>query len=154
MEIVAKCPQCDAGLPVNAADAPAAIKCGGCGRDIALSFSDPVKSGLGLDRCPVCGGGDFYGRKDFDPKMGLTVVVIGIVISAAFYWFKRDLIAYSILAAATLVDLVIYQRLKDLSVCYRCHTEFRGPNARNSPAFDLHTADVLEMEYERRIGRR
>ena len=55
MEIVAKCPQCDAGLPVNAADAPAAIKCGGCGRDIALSFSDPVKSGLGLDRCPVCG---------------------------------------------------------------------------------------------------
>jgi hypothetical protein len=154
MEIVAKCPQCDAGLPVNAADAPAAIKCGGCGRDIALSFSDAVKSGLGLDRCPVCGGADFYGRKDFDPKMGLTVVIIGIVISATFYWFKRDLIAYSILAAATLIDLVIYQRLKDLSVCYRCHTEFRGANARNSPAFDLHTADVLEMEYERKIGRR
>ena len=70
------------------------------------------------------------------------------MISASFYWFKRDLIAYSILAAATLVDLFIYGRLKDLSVCYRCHTEFRGPEARNSPAFDLHTADVLEMEYE------
>ena len=154
MEIVAKCPQCDAGLPIQAADAPGAIKCGGCGRDMALSFSESVKAGLGLDRCPVCGGADFYGRKDFDPKMGLTVVIIGIVISAAFYWFKRDLIAYSILAAATLVDLVIYQRLKDLSVCYRCHTEFRGPNTGSSPAFDLHTADVLEMEYERKIGRR
>ena len=86
-----------------------------------------MQIGPDVDRCPVCGGADFYGRKDFDPKMGLTVVIIGIVISAAFYWFKRDLIAYSILAAATLVDLVIYGRLKDLTVCYRCHTEFRGP---------------------------
>jgi hypothetical protein len=139
---------------VNAADAPPVIKCGGCGRDIPLTVSAFVRTGEKLDRCPVCGGSDFYGRKDFDPKVGLTVVVIGIVISASFYWFKRDLIAYSILAAATLVDLFIYGRLKDLSVCYRCHTEFRGPEARNSPAFDLHTADVLELEYERKIGRR
>ena len=78
----------------------------------------------------------------------------GIAISAIFYWFKRDLIAYSILAAATLIDLFIYGRLKDLTVCYRCHTEFRGPEARRAPAFDLHTADVLEQEYERKIGRR
>ena len=154
MNVLVKCPRCDAGLPVEAADAPDAIKCGGCGCDIALSLSESVRAGRALDRCPVCGGADFYGRKDFDPKMGLTVVIVGIVISAAFYWFKRDLIAYSILAAATLIDLIIYQRLKDLSVCYRCHTEFRGPEARHSPAFDLHTADVLEMEYERKIGRR
>jgi len=154
MNVLVKCPRCDAGLPVKAADAPDVIKCGGCGCDIALSLSESVRAGRALDRCPVCGGADFYGRKDFDPKMGLTVVIVGIVISAAFYWFKRDLIAYSILAAATLIDLIIYQRLKDLSVCYRCHTEFRGPEARHSPAFDLHTADVLEMEYERKIGRR
>jgi hypothetical protein len=154
MNILAKCPKCDAGLPIDAADAPAAIKCGSCGREIPLSVSEPVRTGSGLDSCPVCGGRDFYGRKDFDPKMGLAVVIVGIVISATFYWFKRDLIAYSILAAATLIDLFIYGRLKDLSVCYRCHTEFRGPGARNSPAFDLHTADVLELEYERKIGRR
>ena len=154
MDILARCPQCDAGLPVNAADAPDAIKCGRCGRDIPLSISESLRAGQGVDRCPVCDGADFYGRKDFDPKIGLTVVIIGIAISAGFYWFKRDLIAYSILAAATLIDLIIYQRLKDLSVCYRCHTEFRGPEARTAPAFDLHTADVLEQEYERRIGRR
>ena len=154
MDIVAKCPKCDAGLPVSAAEAPEAIKCGGCGRNIPLSISESLRIGQGVDRCPVCNGAEFYGRKDFDPKMGLTVVIIGIAISATFYWFKRDLIAYSILAAATLVDLIIYGRLKDLTVCYRCHTEFRGPEARQAPAFDLHTADVLEQEYERRIGRR
>ncbi|HEY3043033.1 MAG TPA: hypothetical protein VGJ39_03360 [Vicinamibacterales bacterium] len=108
----------------------------------------------GVDRCPVCDGEDFYGRKDFDPKIGLTVVIVGALISAGFYWFGRDLIAYSILAAAALIDLVVYGRLKDLTVCYRCHTEFRGAYPRTAPAFDLHTADVLEQEYERRIGRR
>ena len=154
MQILARCPQCDAGLPVNAADAPDAITCGRCGRDIPLSTSESLRAGEGVDRCPVCNGADFYGRKDFDPKMGLTIIIIGIAISVGFYWLKRDLIAYSILAAATLIDLLVYQRLKDLSVCYRCHTEFRGAYTRAARAFDLHTADVLEQEYERKIGRR
>src|SRR3954452_12808737 len=119
-----------------------------------LTFSAPLRADTGVDRCPVCEGGDFYIRKDFDPKVGLTVVTIGALTSAVFYWFGRDLIAYSILAAAALIDLVVYGRLKDLTVCYRCHSEFRGGYKRTAPAFDLHTADVLDQEYERRIGRR
>jgi hypothetical protein len=154
MQILAKCPTCDAGLPVDASDAPAAITCGRCGRTISLSISEALRAGRAVDRCPVCEGGDFYLRKDFDPKLGLAVVVVGALISAGFYWFGRDLVAYSILAAATLIDLAIYGRLKDLTVCYRCHTEFRGRFAHRASAFDLHTADVLELEYERRIGRR
>ena len=154
MDIVVKCPQCDAGLPVRAADPPAAIKCGRCGRDIPLSFSGALREDRGVDRCAVCDGPDFYTRKDFDPKIGLAVVMVGALISAVFYWYERDLIAYSILAGAALIDLVVYGRLKDLTVCYRCHSEYRGAYPRTAPAFDLHTADVLEQEYERRIGRR
>jgi len=154
MEFLAKCPKCDAGLPVDAASAPESITCGGCGCEMALSVSDTLRENRGVDRCPVCRGGDFYIRKDFDPKVGLTVVIVGALISAAFYWYGRDLIAYSILGFATLIDLAIYGRLKDLTVCYRCHSEFRGPFEHKAVAFDLHTADVLEMEYERRIGRR
>jgi uncharacterized protein (DUF983 family) len=154
VQIVAKCPRCDAGLPVRAADGPAAIKCGRCGREIPLAISDAVRADRVVDRCAVCGGAEFYTRKDFDPKLGLTVVVIGALISGAFYWFGRDLLAYSILASAALIDLVVYGRLKDLTVCYRCHSEFRGAYERTAPAFDLHTADVLEVEYERKIGRR
>ena len=154
MEVLAKCPTCDAGLPVRAAEAPAAITCGGCGRDIPLTISPALRGDTGVDRCPVCEGGDFYIRKDFNPKVGLTVVIIGALISAGFYWFGRDLIAYGILASAALIDLVVYGRLKDVTVCYRCHSEFRGSYPRTAPAFDLHTADVLEQEYERRIGRR
>ena len=154
MQILAKCPKCDAGLPVSAAEAPAAIKCGSCGREMPLAYSEPLLADRAVDRCPVCDGTDFYIRKDFDPKVGLTVVIIGALISGAFYWYGRDLIAYGILGGAALIDLVVYGRLKDLTVCYRCHSEFRGAYTKTASAFDLHTADVLEMEYERRIGRR
>jgi hypothetical protein len=141
-------------LPVAASEAPSAIKCGRCGREIALTISEALKADRAVDRCPVCAGSDFYIRKDFDPTIGLTVVVIGAIISGVFYWFGKDFIAYSILGGAALIDLVVYGRLKDLTVCYRCHSEFRGAYERAAPAFDLHTADVLELEYERRIGRR
>lgn len=154
MQVVAKCPKCDAGLPVDANEPASAIKCGACGQEIPLTFSGALTADRAVDRCPVCGGADFYIRKDFDPTIGLTVVVIGALISGVFYWFGKDLVAYSILAAAVVIDLVVYGRLKDVTVCYRCHSEFRGAYERTAGAFDLHTADVLELEYERKIGRR
>jgi hypothetical protein len=152
--IVAHCPKCDAGLPVGAAEAPESIRCGRCGHVVRLAFTEALRNDARVDICPVCAGHDFYIRKDFDPKLGLTVVVIGAVISGAFYWFGEDLIAYGILAGAALIDLVVYGRLRDVTVCYRCHSEFRGKYERTAAHFDLHTADVLEQEYERKIGRR
>ena len=154
MQVLAKCPKCDAGLPVDAADAPASIKCGRCGRDIPLDISAAVKGDTAVDRCPVCSGSDFYIRKDFDPTIGVAVVAAGAIVSAIFYFFNRDFIAYGILAAIALIDLVVYTRLKSVTVCYRCHSEFRGSYPRTAAPFDLHTADVLEVEYERKIGRR
>jgi hypothetical protein len=154
MQVIARCPKCDAGLPINAAEALESITCGGCGHLLSLSFSQDLRADTRVDACPVCGGSDFYIRKDFDPKLGLAVVIIGALISAGFYWVGEDLIAYSILAVAVLIDLIVYGRLGDVTVCYRCHSEFRGQYRRSASHFDLHTADVLEQEYERRIGRR
>jgi hypothetical protein len=154
MQIVVRCPTCGAPLPVSAADVPAVIRCGRCGREIGLSIGDALRDDCAVDWCPVCQGADFYKRKDFDPKLGLVVIVSGAAISAGFYWFGRDAIAYGVLAGAAAIDFLIYGRLKDVTVCYRCHAEFRGAYTRTAPGFDLHTADVLEQEYERRIGRR
>jgi hypothetical protein len=154
MQVVAHCPKCDAGLPVSAPEAPGSIKCGGCGQVLQLAFSEALRSDARVDTCPVCRGTDFYIRKDFDPKVGLTVVVIGALISGVFYWFDEDLVAYSILAGAALIDLIVYGRLGDVTVCYRCHSEFRGQYERTASHFDLHTADVMEQEYERKVGRR
>lgn len=154
MKVTARCTGCRAALPFDAGDPPARIRCGRCSREMALSVTDALRADTGVDRCPVCEGGDFYVRRDFDPKTGLAFVITGAVISAIFYWFEQDMIAYGVLAGAVLIDLLIYRRLKDITVCYRCHAEFRGAYPRTAAAFDLHTADVLEPEWERKIGRR
>lgn len=154
MQVTARCPGCNAALPFAAADAPGHIRCGRCGRETRVIVSEAVCADAGVDRCPICEGGDFYVRKDFDPQTGLTFVLTGALISAVFYWFNHDLIAYGVLASAVLIDLVIYRRLADVTVCYRCHAEFRGSYPRTAGPFDLHTADLLEPEWERRIGRR
>ena len=151
MHLTLRCPDCDCALPLDAVDAPPEVACGGCGRTLALSVSEDVRADRTVDTCPVCAGPDFYIRKDFDPKLGLAVVVVGALVSAGFYWFGLDLVAYGILAAAALIDLVIYGRLDDLVVCYRCHTEFRGRYRRTAQGFDLHTADVLELEYRQTL---
>jgi hypothetical protein len=154
MQIIAKCPNCDANLPVRAAEAPRAIACGRCGGELPLEITAALRDDREVDRCPVCAGTDFYVRKDFDPTVGLTVVIVGALVSAAYYWSGRDLIAYTILGLAVLIDVIVYGRLKDLTVCYRCHSEFRGAYQPKASTFDLHTADILEREYERKIGRR
>jgi hypothetical protein len=153
VQILAKCPKCDAALPVDAREASQTIRCGGCGREIPLTVSAAVREDRATDVCPVCAGGDFYVRRDFDPQLGLAVIIVAATISAVFYWFGRDLLAYSVLGLGTLIDFVVYGKLKDVTVCYRCHTEFRGSYPRTAPAFDLHTADVLELEYRRRTAR-
>ena len=154
MKVTARCPGCDASLPFDTGDPPSAIRCGRCNRGIPLRVTEALQQDAGVDVCPVCEGGDFYVRKDFDPRTGLAFVVAGAVVSAIFYYFELDLVAYSVLAAAVLVDLIVYRRLKEIAVCYRCHTEFRGDYPRTAGAFDLHTADVLEPEWQRKIGRR
>jgi hypothetical protein len=154
MEVTAKCPGCDRDLLVGGDEALPAIACGACGRRTTLDWSDAVRRDEAVDRCPVCSGGDFYGRKDLDPKLGLTFVILGALVSAGFLWFAMDRVAYSVLGVAVLIDLLVFRRLGDLTVCYRCHSEFRGRYRPTAPTFDLHVADELEPEYERRIGRR
>jgi hypothetical protein len=89
-------------------------------------------------------------RKDLNRQLGLaTVVVVGLV-SATFLWFGREGLAYGVLGGFALLDLVVYQLLKDVTVCYRCQAEFRGAYRRTAPPFDLHAAEELELEYSRR----
>ena len=153
MKITVVCPDCKSRLEILARTGGDLIKCGLCDRLIALAISEKIRSDSEVDCCPVCQGVELYSRKDFDPKIGLTVIIVGALISGVFYWFRLDLIAYSVLGIAALLDLVVYSRLRDLSVCYRCHAEFRGNYRRTAPLFDLHTADELELEWARRLGK-
>ena len=153
MEVVVQCPGCNAALPVKASEKLNEIQCGSCRKIIALTITSSVATDTSVDTCPMCTGQDFYIRKDFDPKVGLTIVILGATVSAVFYYFGMDLTAYGVLAVAVFVDLAVYRRLGDVTICYRCQAEFRGHFKQMAESFDLHTADVLEAEYAKQAGR-
>ena len=153
MNVTLPCVSCRALLPVRAADPRERVSCGRCGRVMAVEWTQDLREDRLVDRCPLCQGSDFYSRKDFDPRLGLSVVIAGAAVSAGFYWFGLDLVAYGVLGTAAVIDFFIYRFLPEVTICYRCHAEFRGAYARTAPAFDLHTADVLEHEWGRRVER-
>ena len=94
-----------------------------------------------VERCAACSGRELFVRKDFPQRLGFVVVV---VFGAAALWaFRTSVITgWLILAAAVVIDLVIYGFIGRVTTCYACRAEFRG-NVSN-PAhegFDLATSE-------------
>ena len=151
MKVRVRCPACRGRQEVGAAREPSGTACRRCGRAFPFAPTESVREDREVDACPVCEGPDLYVRKDLNRNLGLTAVVIVGLVSAGFLWSGRDLAAYGVLGAFALADFVIYQLLKDVTVCYRCQAEFRGSYRRTAPPFDLHTAEQLELEYGRSL---
>ena len=151
MKVRVRCPACRVRHEVGAALAPSGTACPGCGRTLPFAPTESVREDREVDACPVCEGPDLYARKDLNRNLGLTTVVVVGLVSAFLLWSGRDLAAYGVLGAFALVDFVIYQLLREVTVCYRCQAEFRGSYRRTAPPFDLHTAERLELEYARSL---
>lgn len=147
MRVKVRCPAC--GLAQGVAPAPPEAACPGCGGAIPLAWTAAVGEDREVDGCPACAGRDFYVRKDLNRTLGLATVVGVALISVGFLWVGREGLAYGILFAFALVDLVAYAMLKLVTVCYRCQAEFRGAYRRTASGFDLHQAERLELEYSR-----
>jgi DNA-directed RNA polymerase subunit RPC12/RpoP len=153
MSLELRCPACGRAQPVAAATAAPSVVCQRCGGEVGLALTDAVREDREVDACPVCGGRDFYVRKDLNRTLGLASVVVVGLVSSGLLWGGRTVLAYGVLAALALADLVIYQLLGSVTICYRCQTEFRGSYRRTAPPYDLHTAEDLEKEYARRLER-
>jgi hypothetical protein len=151
MRIAVRCPGCRARQEIGAARVPSETACRRCGRAIPLALTEALREDREVDACPVCEGRELYVRKDLNRSLGLTAVIIVGLVSAGFLWFGQDLAAYGVLGAFALVDLVTYQLLKDVTVCYRCQAEFRGSYRRTARPYDLHLAEEMELEYSRRL---
>ena len=156
MQVLVRCPKCDAALPVDASDAPedhhAAVDAPG---RFALEFSEPVRADQAVDRCPQCTGTDFYMRKDFDPKVGVAVVAIAAIISARDFSFSTAMPSRTACSRQPVCSISSSTGFSRTSPSAIGATRVPRTISRGRRSgFDLHTADVLEQEYERKIGRR
>lgn len=85
--------------------------------------------------CEKCANTELYRRKDFPRAIGIAVIVVAAIL---VFWTET----YWPLAAAALVDLLLFGLLPEVVVCYRCGAEHRGVRFEPRPAiFDIAVAD-------------
>ncbi len=103
----------------------------------------------GLRSCAWCATEELYRQKDFPQGLGLFIVVAGFVVSTVFWYYEMPLPAYAVLLASALADMVLYYRVPDVIICYRCLCQFRGPGSNPDdrfPPFDLAVGERYRQE--------
>lgn len=123
MNVEFGCPGCGKAVELEpGAKAP----CPRCGAEASLPPAPPL-----ISRCLACGCTELYRHRDFNQKLGLAMVALGALLWLVFGSF------WPMVAAAAL-DLLLYLKLPDVAICYRCrahHRDFEGIGAL--PRFDL-----------------
>lgn len=117
------------------------MTCPRCRAVHTLQLTDSIRNRQVVDQCVICGNSEMFVRKDFPQRLGLVIVVtFGL---ASIYFFRTSVLtAWLVLAAAVVIDMLIYLFIGKATVCYACRAEYRGnqPNPRHE-GFDLATAE-------------
>ena len=88
--------------------------------------------------CASCGHDTLYIQKDFNRTLGLGIVGVGVLASIVLFSRGEPLYAMLALVATAGIDLLIYTLVADVTVCYSCHTVYRGfPKNPDHGPFDL-----------------
>jgi hypothetical protein len=138
MELTFQCAGCGAVNHVRSLETAEQASCSRCGVSRPL-HADAIEGGR-LVACPSCATTDLYVQKDFPQGLGLFIVVVGFVISTVFWYLRWPWLTYLILIASALVDLVLYYKVPDVTICYRCLSQIRGAGSnpgRSFQPFDL-----------------
>lgn len=120
-----QCRACE-GEIMRPAGEPGRFPCPHCGKDIKLEISESLRSGKLVDPCAACGHEFFFIQKDFNRKLGLLIVIIGIVLSVYLFSQAQPFYAMMALGASALIDFTAYYFVREVTVCYVCHAIYRG----------------------------
>jgi len=114
------------------------LLCPHCNTKVPLFMNDSISNRSIVTACVSCGHDTLYVQKDFNRRVGMTIVVLGIVASIYFFARSQPLLAMGALALTALVDFVAYSLVREVTVCYSCHAIYRGfkRNPEHEP-FDL-----------------
>lgn len=121
------------------------MACPGCG-DVLISQIENELCERGIiEKCVCCPGREFFVRKDFPQKIGLSLVII-VGLIASFFFYQRNIVAtFAALGSLVIVDAVIFLVVGKVLVCYRCRAEYRGVQLGSDVAgFDLATSEKYD----------
>ncbi len=107
-----------------------------------------------MSRCLVCPSTDLFVRKDFPQRLGVGIVIVGIVGSSIAWGYTYTIATFAILFATALIDVVLYLVVPDALMCYRCGAMYRGVDGMEGHgAFNLETHERYRQQAARMAQR-
>ena len=123
MSVVFGCSSC--GAPVET-EPGSEVECRRCH---ATSSLKPAAEQL--EGCLACECDELYRHRDFNQKLGIFLILVGIVLSLTLSTFWPLLIA-------AVVDFVLWRILPDVAICYACKAHHRDLSGlKRIKPFDL-----------------
>ncbi|MAE63759.1 MAG: hypothetical protein CMJ18_05760 [Phycisphaeraceae bacterium] len=111
-------------------------------REVYLHWDQAIDDERHLRRCPVCGCGELFVRKDFPQVTGLLIVVLAAVIALVLFGARQQVWAFTVLGMVALIDTAIFVFAGRCLVCYRCRSEYRDlPIRADHPGWELATGE-------------
>jgi hypothetical protein len=100
-----------------------------------------------LTQCRRCGNQELYVQKDFSHRLGMGIIVAACVASIFTYANHAIVATWAILIGAAALDCLLYMIVGNVTVCYRCQTQYRDfpPNPRHQP-FELTIGEKYRQE--------
>ena len=149
MNITFRCPCCEQTVKASFAPPMTTLECPQCqstaivpegamrvgeteGKYDVANSPGPARKGQEagsrwqLHRCLVCPSHDLFVRKDFPQRVGVTIVVVGFAGFLAANYFYMKYLAFGLLFATALIDVLLYFCVGEALVCYRCGAHYRG----------------------------
>jgi len=112
-----------------------ALVCTHCGTHLPCELSSVETQGI--DHCLVCPGRELFLRKDFSPRLGVTIVALGFILSTIAWANYHVVASFAILFVTAAIDLGLYLTMGNLVECYCCHAQYRGLPEDGHEHFDL-----------------
>jgi hypothetical protein len=136
------CPKCL--KTTRGEEASQVVHCKSCGW--TRQTPEPSKD-ESLCNCLVCGCTDLWRQKDFDQRLGVFIVGVGILLSTVAVAYRMPGVAMMILMAFGMADWILYAILPNRLVCYRCHAQYRKvPHLEKTDVFDLEVNERYRQE--------
>jgi hypothetical protein len=148
MNVTYACPACHHAARGMVSTGQSTLECPACAQSIALPADG--FDGEHLRRCLVCPSTDLFVRKDFPQRLGVAIVVVGIVASSIAWAYTFVVATFAILFATALFDVVLYLIVPDALMCYRCGAQYRqAPDISQHGAFNLETHERYRQQAAR-----
>ena len=138
MNVTFRCPHCDQISRAEFEPNSTELACTTCRAIWPIPVGAVTETAV--THCLICPSTELFVRKDFSQKLGVAIVVLGVVISSIFWFYRMPYWTFGTLFSFALIDVILFIVVGNVLHCYRCQAQYRGvPGLDEHQPFDLET---------------